>query len=270
MANAESKPKKPAHRIRIVHIAQVLTVLALLAYCEYAVRAGLISRVFLAAPSQVWEQFRFMLRKGQIWDNLLLTLEEFGAGYTLAVVSGMMMGVIFVLFPKVEEFLSVFFSAIMAIPKTAILPLLVVWFGIGFKSKIVLILLGCLFTILFNTVTGAKQTRPEFLKVAAVFRTSRFQTVFKVLLPSALPSIFTGLRITAATSITLVVFSEMMASKKGLGYLLAIAQQVLNTAQLFVVIILVTILSVLLVTIVNLTEYAICHKWRPASRPRRG
>jgi ABC-type nitrate/sulfonate/bicarbonate transport system permease component len=83
------------------------------------------------------------------------------------------------------------------------------------------------------------------------------------MLPSAIPSIFTGLRITAATAITMVIFSEMMASQKGLGYLLTAAQQVLNTPQLFVVIIIVTILSVILVSIVNLLEYILCHRWKP-------
>ncbi len=111
-------------------------------------------------------------------------------------------------------------------------------------------------------MTGAKQTKAEHLKVSRVFKANRAQVVFKVLLPSALPSIFTGLRVTAATTITGVIFAEMVASRGGAGYLLSEAQQVLNTPELFLVIIIVTIISVLFVALINFIEYLACHKWR--------
>lgn len=246
-----------------IHITQWIIIIGLVFFCEYAVSSKLINRTFLASPTQIWNQLLYMLSHKLIIEHLVISLQEFAVGYFISAAAGIIVGVLFVLFPKVEDFFGVFFSAIMAIPKTAVLPLLIVWFGIGFRSKVILIVLMCFFNILFNTVSGVKQTKQEHLKVAAVFKASRLQQVFKVMLPSAIPSIFTGLRITAATAITMVIFSEMMASQKGLGYLLTAAQQVLNTPQLFVVIIIVTILSVILVSFVNLIEYAICHKWKP-------
>lgn len=190
-----------------------------------------------------------------------MTLEEVAAGYGLAVIVGILFGLLWVLFPQVEEYMNVFCAAIMAAPKTAILPLLILWFGIGFKSKVVLIFLFGVFTILYNTVTGARQCKREYLKVASVFKASRFQTVFLVLIPAALPSIFNGLRLAAATALTGVVFSEMQAAKAGLGYLLSQAQSLLNTPLMFFVIILVTLISVALVKLIALIEYAVCHKW---------
>ena len=157
--------------------------------------------------------------------------------------------------------MNVFCAAIMAVPKTAILPLLIIWFGIGFKSKVVLIFLFCVFTILYNTLTGAKQTRNEYLKVARVFGASSLQTVFKVMVPSALPSMFNGLKLSAATALTGVIFSEMQSAREGLGYLLTEAQNNLNTPRVFFIIILVTILSVLFVKIISILEYSVCHKW---------
>jgi len=250
-------------------IAQCIIIILLMVFWEYAVKSKMINRLFLAAPSQIWEEFTYMMRKNLLMVHVYISLQEFAAGYSLSAICGIVIGVLFVLFPKIEEFLSVFFAAFMAIPKSAILPLLIIWFGIGFSSKVVLIFLFCFFNILFNTVTGAKQTRPEHLKVAAVFKANRRQTVFKILIPSALPTIFTGLRITAATAITSVIFAEMTAAKQGLGYLLTEAQQVLNTPRIFLVIIVVTILSVILVSVVNLFEYIICHRWKPSASSNR-
>lgn len=270
MAQLKRNGKKGIlQKITPIRVAQWIIIIGLVAFCEYAVRSNLINRMFLAAPSQILDEFLYMLRKHLLWQHVIISLEEFAVGYSISAVSGIVIGVIFVLFPKVEEFLSVFVSAFMAIPKSAILPLLIVWFGIGFSSKVVLIVLFCFFTILFNTVSGTKQTRPEHLKVAEVFKAGRLQTVFKVFIPSALPSIFTGLRITAATAITSVIFAEMTAAKMGLGYLLTEAQQVLNTPRIFVVIIVVTILSVILVSIVNLIEYLLCHRWKASASTRR-
>ena len=203
-----------------------------------------------------------MLQGNELWPNIFASLQEVIVGYCLSALLGIAIGVVFVTFPKLEAVFSPFFSAVMAVPKTAIMPLLVVWFGIGFNSKVVMVLLFCMFTILFNTVSGAKQTREEHLKVARVFKATRLQIVFKVMLPSALPSIFTGLRVTAATAITGVIFAEMTASKKGAGYLLNEAQAVLNTPRLFLVIIIVTLLSVLFVSLVNLAERVLCRHWR--------
>lgn len=242
-----------------VHVGFVVL---LLAGIQFAVSKGLINRIFLASPTQIVDELLYMVRENALWPHLSVSLQEFAVGYAISAVLGVAFGVLFVTFPTVEKLLSPLMAAIMAIPKTAIMPLLIIWFGIGFRSKVVLVVMFCMFNILFNTVTGAKQTRAEHLKVAGVFKANRAQIVFKVLLPSALPSIFNGLRVTAATAITGVIFAEMAAAKKGLGYLLNESQAVLNTPRLFLIIIVVTVLSVLFVGAVNLTERIACRRWR--------
>lgn len=259
----EKKKSKSKRRQPLwVTLVQTAMVLALLAGAQIAVSQGYINRIFLASPTQIVDEFVYMLQSNELWPNLSVTLQEVIVGYILSALVGIAIGVLFVTFPKAEAVFSPFFSGVMAVPKTAIMPLLVVWFGIGFQSKVIMVLLFCMFTILFNTVSGAKQTRTEHLKVANVFQATRTQIVFKVMLPSALPSIFTGLRVTAATAITGVIFAEMTASKKGAGYLLNEAQAVLNTPRLFLVIIIVTVLSVLFVGLVNLLERVLCSRWR--------
>lgn len=259
----EKKTKKKKNKKPLwIIIAQISIVIAVLAGIEVAVSKGYINRVFLASPSQILDELIYMLQQNELWSHIILTLQEAIVGYIFSAIIGIVIGVLFVSFPKVEVLFTPFFSAVMAVPKTAIMPLLVVWFGIGFKSKVVMVFLFCMFTVLFNTISGAKQTKPEHLKVAKVFKATRSQVVFKVMIPSALPSIFTGLRVTAATAITGVIFAEMTAAKGGAGYLLNESQAVLNTPRLYLVIIIVTIISVLFVGIVNLVERALCGNWR--------
>lgn len=245
-----------------INLLQILTVAVVLAYMEIAVTSGRISKIFLASPSSIVAELFSSISKGILIPHLLVTLQEVFTGYLLAGVVGVSVGLLWTLFPKLEAYMNVFCAAIMAIPKTAILPLLILWFGIGFKSKVVLIFLFSVFQILYNTVTGAKQCKTEYLKVAKVFQATRVQTVFRVVIPSALPSMFNGFRLAAATALTGVVFSEMQSAKAGLGFLLAEAQQLLDTPRMFLVIILVTLISVSLVKIVAAIEYAFCHKWR--------
>ncbi len=170
--------KKEGKSFTWINALQALTVIALIAGMQYAVDSGRVLKVFLASPSSIVEEGVKIILDGTLYPHLLITLEEVLVGYLLALVVGVVVGLIWTLFPITEEYGNVFCSAIMAIPKTAILPLLILWFGIGFRSKVVLIFLFSVFQILYNTVTGAKQCKTEYLKVARVFQASPFQTVF--------------------------------------------------------------------------------------------
>lgn len=245
-----------------INVLQIITLIGLLVYMQVVVDTGRISKVFIASPTMIVKEAGKIIADGTLQQHLLLTLEEVLIGYALAAVIGIIVALLWTLFPKLEEYMDVFCSAIMAVPKTAILPLLILWFGIGFSSKVTLVFLFSVFQILYNTVTGAKQTNAKYLKVASVFKANRIQTVFQIMIPSALPSMFNGLRLAAATALTGVIFSEMQSAKGGLGYLLSEAQNLLNSARMFFIIILVTVISVLFVQIIALIEFAICHKWQ--------
>lgn len=245
-----------------INVLQIITLILLLTYMQIVVDTGRISKVFIASPTMIVKEAVKIITDGTLLQHLILTLEEVLVGYVLAAAVGIIVALLWTLFPKLEEYMDVFCAAIMAVPKTAILPLLILWFGIGFKSKVVLVFLFSVFQILYNTVTGAKQTNAKYLKVAKVFKANRIQTVFQIMIPSALPSMFNGLRLAAATALTGVIFSEMQSAKGGLGYLLSEAQNLLNSARMFFIIILVTVISVLFVQIIALMEFAICHKWQ--------
>ena len=255
----KKKKTKNKKRFTWVNLAQLLTVAALLLWMQ---DSGRVLTIFVAAPTSIVEEGIKIITDGTLWPHLLLTIQEALAGYLSAVVVGIAVGLIWTLFPVSEKYMNVFCSAIMAVPKVAILPLLILWFGIGFQSKAFLVFLFSVFTILYNTVTGAKECKKEYLKVAKVFKANRSQTVFLVIIPAALPSIFNGLKLAAATALTGVLFSEMQSARAGLGYLLTESQNLLNTPRMFFLIILITLLSVGAVKLIDAIEYAISYRWR--------
>lgn len=259
----KKKKTKNKKRFTWVNLAQLLTVAALLLWMQWAVDSGRVLTIFVASPTSIVEEGIKIITDGTLWPHLLLTIQEALAGYLSAVVVGIAVGLLWTLFPVSEKYMNVFCSAIMAVPKVAILPLLILWFGIGFQSKAFLVFLFSVFTILYNTVTGAKECKKEYLKVCKVFKMPIVsRPLFLVIIPAALPSIFNGLKLAAATALTGVLFSEMQSARAGLGYLLTESQNLLNTPRMFFLIILITLLSVGAVKLIDAIEYAISYRWR--------
>jgi len=161
-----------------------------------------------------------------------------------------------------ERFFRPFISMTMAIPKVALVPLLTIWFGIGFNSKAIMVFIFGVFSILHNTIAGVKQVSENHLKVARAFGATKLQIVTKVLLPSAMPTIFAGLRVAAATGFVGALFSEMLSSKEGLGNLLTKASQLYKTGQLFSIIIVVTLISVFIISAIDILEKKYFLKWK--------
>lgn len=244
--------------------AQVAAALALLAAWEGAVRAGAVSALYLPAPSAIFESFVPMLMRGQLLHHTGVTLAEFAVGYAAAVVAGIGFGVLLVLTPAAERFAQPFVAALMSVPKVAIVPLLALWLGIGFSHKVAIVFLFSVFQILYSTIAGIKQTRREHLKVARAFRASTLQTVWKVILPSAVPTIFAALRVSASVGLVGALFAEMLSSKEGLGNLITRSTASLDTAETFALIVLVTVLAVAMIAALDLLERLLFLRWRPA------
>ncbi|MGJ7545896.1 ABC transporter permease [Variovorax sp. LT1R16] len=255
---------KPGFRGWGIVLAQVATALALLGIWEGVVRAGAVSALYLPLPTAIFERFVPMLTHGQLLHHTGVTLAEFAVGYAAAVVAGIGFGVLLVLTPSAERFAQPFMAALMSVPKVAIVPLLALWLGIGFSHKVAIVFLFSVFQILYSTIAGIKQTRREHLKVARAFRASTLQTVWKVILPSAVPTLFAALRVSASAGLVGALFAEMLSSKEGLGNLITRSTASLDTAETFALILLVTALAVAMVAALDLLERLLFLRWRPA------
>jgi NitT/TauT family transport system permease protein len=245
-----------------VTIGQFALLAAILIAMQILVDQGIVNKLYLASPTQIASELWSLIANNILPEHLWVTLQEFFVGFGFSVVLGILLGIVVATNPTFERFSQPYFSTLMSIPKVAIMPLITIWFGIGLESKSILIFSFAFFPVFYNTISGIKQTSENHLKVARVFEANNLQVMWKVLLPSALPTIFAGLKVAAATGFVGAIFSEMLSSKSGLGNLLTKASQLYKTGELFAIILLVTALSVGIIKLIEVIEKKIVLKWK--------
>lgn len=245
-----------------ITVAQILFLAAILALQEYVVVKGYVSSLFLAAPSGIAASLLELFSGSDLFHHLLITLLEFVAGFSLSVVVGIVLGVFLATLPALDTFLKPYISFAMSIPKVAIIPLITLWLGLGPVSKVFVVFVFSVFPILFNTVAGVRQTSVNHIKVARTLEASKYQITMKVFLPSAMPTIFASLHVAAATAIVGAVFAEMLGARAGIGTMLSKASQLYETGELFALIIIITVFSILVTQIITFIEKKIVLKWQ--------
>ncbi len=205
-------------------------------------RAGLISPIALPAPSQVIVALADLVRTGMLWKNLSVSLMRLGVGWVLGSILGIVVGLLIGLFTIARAALLQLTSALFAVPKIALLPLFIVWFGIGESSKIATILFGTFFPTVIATYSGVDNVDRNLIRMAQSFGLSWGSIVRKIILPGALPAILSGLRISSAIAIVLLVAAEMIGAQFGIGAYILQAGSLFAIDQLIAG---VTILAVL-------------------------
>src|SRR6266498_460368 len=199
------------------HLRKLGSVLLLLVGWQVLVQWGKLSELFLPAPLSVLATMWEMTRSGVLPWAVLVSLNRLMQGFVYGSLIGIVLGLIAGSIRWVEDVVDPWVAAVYPIPKSALFPLFLLWFGLGDTSKIVTIAVGVLFLVLVNTVTGVKSINPLLLKAAVDLGASRLQVFMKVILPGALPNIFTGLRLGAGMALILVFITEIEATKAGLG-----------------------------------------------------
>jgi ABC-type nitrate/sulfonate/bicarbonate transport system permease component len=183
--------------------------------------------------SDVLERLREDWMFEKVPTDLLPSLGRFTAGYSLAVVGGIAGGLVLGLMPRVRRAAQPVTEFLRAIPPPLLLPFVIVTFGIGNGSKIIVIALGCVWVILLNAVDGVRSVDPVLLDTAGSFRMSRTRTVWRIVLPAASPQIAVGMRTGLAVGLIMMIISEMQGSTNGLGYQVLAAQRAFDTAGMF-------------------------------------
>ena len=208
--------------------------LLILVVWQLLVQTGRLNELFLPAPLSVLRAMWAMIVSGALPWAVLVSLNRLLQGFVYGSLVGIVLGLMAGSIRWVEDVLDPWVAAVYPIPKSALFPLFLLWFGLGDPSKIVTIAVGVLFLVLVNTVTGVKSINPLLVKAAVDLGASRFQVFIKVILPGALPNIFTGLRLGSGMALILVFITEIEATKAGLGFLLWEAFQLMETRNVFV------------------------------------
>ncbi|OLC13823.1 MAG: hypothetical protein AUH29_11870 [Candidatus Rokubacteria bacterium 13_1_40CM_69_27] len=225
-------------------LRKVGSALFILVVWQVLVQTGNLNELFLPAPLSVLGAIWTMTLSGKLPWAILVSLNRVVQGFVYGALVGIVLGLLAGAIRWVEDVLDPWVAAVYPIPKSALFPLFMLWFGLGDPSKIVTITVGVLFLVLVNTVTGVKSINPLLLKAAVDLGASRFQVFLKVILPGALPNIFTGLRLGAGMALILVFITEIEATKAGLGFLLWESFQLLETKDVFAGVVMFGVLGV--------------------------
>jgi NitT/TauT family transport system permease protein len=224
-------------------VVRGLGLVGLLVVWEALTRTGWVPELFLPSPLGVLATGWEMLRSGDLLVHVAASLGRILLGFGLGALGGVGVGLAVGVFSLADAIGTPLIAATFPIPKIALLPLLILWLGIGEPSKVAVIALGVFFPMTINTYAGVRHADPLLLRAAVSFGAGRWSLIRKVMLPSALPMIFAGLKLGAGTSLLLLVAAEMIAASSGIGFLILHAQNLMETTTLMVGIVLLSLLG---------------------------
>jgi len=212
---------------------------------ESVCRLGWVSPLYLPAPTAILLAAWDMIVQGELHANILASLYRIILGYIIGGMVGILVGLLLGFSKWADSIGTPIVYSIYPIPKIALLPLIILWLGIGELPKVAIIALGVFFPVVINTFSGVKNVDPMLIKAAVTFGSNRLNIIRKVLLPGSLPMIFAGLKLAAGTSLLLLVAAEMIAAKEGIGAMVLHYGNLMITTKLMVGVVVLSLLGLL-------------------------
>ena len=219
---------------------------------EIAGRAA--DSVLIPPLSKIGSAWIRLLASGKLLDNLMMSLGTLAVGFFLAVLIGVLLGLLMGRFREVEHFLDLYINALMSAPATAFVPVLILWFGLGVGSRIAVVFLFSFFVIVINTLTGVKQVERTFVEMARSFGARETDLFFKIILPAAMPAIMAGISLGMGRAVKGMVTAEMLLTLTGVGAMIMQYGSAFATDALFAVIFTVLILAMITMKLVQLVD----------------
>ncbi|HEY1370874.1 MAG TPA: ABC transporter permease, partial [Candidatus Binatia bacterium] len=182
-----------------------------------------VNPMFMSSPSYIWKAAVALFATGEIWNDLYVSGVEFVGGYLLSVAVAIPLGVLIGWNKKASAVFDPFVNAMNATPRVALLPLVIIWLGIGIMSKVGIIFLGAVVPIIVNARDGVKTTPSSLLNAARSFGATEWQVFKSVVMPSTLPFILSGLRIALGRALVGVMVGELYAATAGIGFMITVA-----------------------------------------------
>ncbi|MCT4656673.1 MAG: ABC transporter permease [Cohaesibacter sp.] len=228
--------------------------ISIIALWELGSQTGFISNLVLPAPSEAFEAFMQLARSGMLWTHLTASLQRLIIGWSLGSLFGIIVGLAIGLSSIARAGLSPLVSAIFPIPKIALLPLFIIWFGIGEGSKVATILFGTFFPTVIATYGGVDNVDRSLIRMGQSFGLSRSSIIRKIILPGALPAILSGCRISASIAIILLVAAEMIGAEFGIGAYILLAGSLFAPDQLIAGVAMLSIMGLCFAWIIGRAE----------------
>jgi NitT/TauT family transport system permease protein len=221
-----------------------------------------VNPMFMSAPSLIFKAGYEMFRSGEIYNDLYVSGIEFLGGYFLAAAVAIPFGILVGWYKRASYVFDPFINAMNATPRVALLPLVIIWLGIGILSKVGIIFLGAVFSILINTRDGVKTTPMNLLTAARSFGASEWMVFKTVVLPSTVPFILTGLRLAVGRALVGVLVGELYAATAGIGFMITVAGATFQTDKVFVGVLIFALSGMIGMELLTKVERRF-DKWRP-------
>ena len=244
----------------------VIGILLVLVAWELASRLGLVRAILISSPSAVAAVGWAELQRGRIWGDVWATVSVWALGFTVAAVVGVAIGLVAGRYRRAGYLADPWLNALYAFPDLALVPVFILWFGIGLTFKVFVVVLAAVFFVAVNTLAGVRSTERRFVDVARSFGAGRGRVFWTVILPGSVPFIVAGMRQGAARAIVGVVVAEFISSNRGIGYLISVSGATLNTPRLMFGIVILAILGIAVGELLRRVERRF-ERWRPELQP---
>jgi ABC-type nitrate/sulfonate/bicarbonate transport system permease component len=223
--------------------------------------------IFMAPPSAIFEAAVQLIQSGALKKAMVQTLWPFSVGMALTVVVGIALGIVMAQWRTLEYVLDPFINALYAIPRIALIPLIILWAGLEFVGKVSILVSVAIFPITVNTFSGIRDVRGAMLEIGRAYGASEWQIFWKIVLPAAIPFIMAGVRLAVGLAIIGIIVAEFFTAISGLGGMIVEYANVFATAKLFVPIIVIALIGVVLTEFVMWLERRMS-RWRQLERER--
>jgi ABC-type nitrate/sulfonate/bicarbonate transport system permease component len=230
------------------------SVILLVVIWQVVTDLNLVKQIFLPTPLQVLDGLKSIFSGGAIWNDLAVSGEEFIIGLGISIAIGASLGILTGWYRAVDEFFKPIVVALNSMPQVAVIPLLILIFGIGITPKVIVVILSCAPVILMNTTTGVGNVDERLMRVARSFGATDWQAIRTIVIPEVVPFFMTGLRISIGRAIIGVVVGEIFASKAGIGNLLISASDSFNMPVMYASVIIITAIGIVLTQVAAWAE----------------
>jgi NitT/TauT family transport system permease protein len=248
---------------RLVIFARLALLVVFLGLWQLVVAVGLVDAFWISTPALIAQELWHLLESGALASDVAVTIYEALVAFVISSVLGIICGLLLARSPFWDDVLAPFVLALNSLPRVALAPLIILWFGIGVMAKVVTAFTLVFFILLVNTLGGAKNVDNDIITIARLMGASERDILWKVTFPSALPWIFTGLNLGLTYSLLGVIVAEILASNHGLGYLIAASAASFNTAGVFAGLITLAVVAWLFSLLMRKVEARLL-RWKPS------